>query len=132
MTPLRITCRVSAPDDEDLPNSEAHPFRLAIDEFADAIAAWLRTRGIDPDTHPAAVAAVDENGSLLTMSSDVPAWAAYFWLYLPQAPAAQAELMPIIIDHLSRAREALPDAKWKITSGDEELVWDSGRFHLVV
>ena len=132
MTPLRITCHVSAPGDEDLPEDEAHPFWLAIDALADAIAEWLMTRGIDPDTVASGVAGVDEYGSLLTMSTDVPAWAAYFWIYLPHAPAAQAELMPIIVDHLSRARAALPDATWEVALGDEPLVWDSGRFHLLV
>jgi hypothetical protein len=85
-----------------------YAFRQAIDALADAIANSLRARGIDPDA--LAYAGANEHGSLLTMSSDAPAWAAYFWIYLPAESAAQAALMPIILDHPSRARNAAPDA----------------------
>ena len=128
MNSLRVKCHVSAPDNEDLPNSDAHPFWIAIDELADAVAAFAKTRGVDPDA--LAVAGVAENGSLLTMSSDTPAWAAYFWVYLLIDPSAQATLLPIILDHLSRAKEAVPAATWEVTLGDEKLIWDAGRFRL--
>jgi hypothetical protein len=128
MSPLRLVCRVSAPDDQDLPADDAHPFWVAIDELADAVADTTRARGVDPDAM--ALMSESEEGSPLTQSGDAPAWAAYFWIYLPRDGKAQAALMPVILEHLSRAREALPDADWKVTLSDDPLVWDSGRFHL--
>jgi hypothetical protein len=128
MSPLRLVCHVTAPGDEDLPSEDAHPFWVAIDELADAVAEAARARGIDPDA--LALTSESEDGSLLTQSSDAPAWAAYFWIYLPRDGAAQAMLLPIILEHLSRARDALPAAGWKVTLGEDPLVWDGGRFHL--
>jgi hypothetical protein len=127
MVTVRLTCHVSAPGDEDLPADDDHPFQQAIDDLADAIAASLVERGVDPDT---LAPGENEHGSLLTMSSDAPAWAAYFWLYLPEDGAAQAALLPVILDYLSRAKEAVPDAAWKVTLGEESLIWDAGRFRL--
>ncbi|MEQ1752568.1 MAG: hypothetical protein ABL973_00380 [Micropepsaceae bacterium] len=128
MSSLRLVCHVSAPDGEELPAEDRHPFNAALDELAGAIAEHARKRGIDPDRM--SLSGEDGGGSLLTTSSDAPEWAAYFWVYLPKDQLAQSELLPLIIDHLVRAREAVPDAKWDVTLGTERLVWDDGRFRL--
>jgi len=116
------------PGDDELPNDDSHPFWLALDALADAVADAARARGIDPDVLE--VMSESEDGSLLIQSGDAPAWAARFWVYLPRDRAAQATLLPALLQHLAQAREALPDADWEVTLGGQPLVWEGGRFHL--
>lgn len=129
MTALRLVCHVNMPGDDDLPNDDAHPFWLALDELGDTIAASFKTRGLDPDSSD--YYWENDEGSLLTMSSDVPAYAAYFWLYLPSDPAIQATLLPAILVHLATAKQALSKADWTVTLDQKPLIWNDGRFHLV-
>jgi hypothetical protein len=129
VAPPRLTCHVHAPPGEDLPAANEHPFWLAIDELADAVAAWFEDHGVDPDAlgknweH--------EEGSLLTISSDAPSWAAYFWIYLPPDAAMQAEFLPMILDHLTRARHALPAATWQVALDDAPVTWADDHFRLL-
>ncbi len=129
MTPLRLVCHVDTPNDEDLPNDDTHPFWLALDDLGDTIAASFKARGLDPDSKD--FYWENDEGTLLTMSGDVPPYAAYFWVYLPSDPQTQAILLPSILAHLSRARQALPEANWSVTLAGQPLVWDDGRFHLL-
>ena len=59
MSALRLVCHVTAPGNDDLPNDDAHPFWIAIDELADAVADAARARGVDPDK----MALMQESGS---------------------------------------------------------------------
>ena len=128
MSALRLTCYVGAPLGGDFPQEEVHPFWVALDDLADAIAEAARERGLDPDTLDAWGDSKD--GTLLVQSSDAPRSVVYFWVYLPHDAAAQATLLPAILEHLALMREALPEAHWKAELGERPLGWDGGRFHL--
>jgi hypothetical protein len=124
----RITCHVSAPHGEDMPRDEAHPFWLAVDDLGDAVVKTLNEAGIQPDELLKSWST--ENGSHLTVSSDAPANAAYFWIYLPKEPAAQSTMLDTILLHLARARRALPNASWEVALGGNALVWADDKFRL--
>ena len=128
MSDLRLVWNVFVPTEGDFPADDDHPFWLAIDAIGDAVADAARARGVDPDEMEAMQES--DEGSPLVQSSDAPHWALRCWVYLPRDPAAQATLLPIVLEHLAEAREELPDAEWDVKLGERPLVWDGGRFHL--
>jgi hypothetical protein len=128
MSALRLTCYIGAPLGGDFPQDDAHPFWDGLEDLAEAIAQSARDRGLDPDA--LGFWGDSEEGTLLVQSSDAPRDVVYFWVYLPHDAAAQAALLPMILDHLALMREALPEAHWKAELGERPLVWDGGRFHL--
>jgi len=111
-----------------MPHDDAHPFWLAVDELGDAVVKTLKEAGIEPDGLLKTWST--ENGSHLTISSDTPANATYFWVYLPKEPAVQTAMLNTIMLHLAKARRALPDAGWNVALGDSLLIWADDRFHL--
>lgn len=111
-----------------MPRDEAHPFWLAVGDLGDAVVKTLKDAGIQPDELLKSWST--GNGSHLTISSDTPANAAYFWIYLPKEPAAQSTMLDTILHHLARARQALPDAGWEVALGGNALVWADGKFRL--
>jgi hypothetical protein len=113
-----------------MPRDDAHPFWLAIESLGDAVAKTLTEVGIDPEELLKTWST--ENGSHLTVSSDTPSNAAYFWVYLPMNPAAQSKMLGTILVHLTRARRALPEANWAAALDDLPLVWADEAFHLPV
>lgn len=125
---LRITCHISAPHGEDMPRDDTHPFWLAVDDLGDAVAKTLKEAGIDPEGLLQTWST--ENGSHLTISSDTPANAAYFWIYLPKEPAVQTTMLNLILLHLAQARRALPNAGWNVALGGNPLAWADGKFRL--
>ncbi|MBL8780766.1 MAG: hypothetical protein JNL06_07450 [Alphaproteobacteria bacterium] len=130
VSPLRITCHISAPHGENMPCDDAHPFWVAVDELGDAIVKTLKAAGIDPNELLKTWST--ENGSHLTVSSDTPANATYFWVYLPKEPTAQAAMLNTILFHLAHARRALPTAEWNVALGGNPILWADDKFHLSI
>lgn len=126
MSSLQLLCNVFVPRDCEFPQDDEDPYWVALDALGDAVAASVRTRGLDPDELEAM--RESDDGSLLTISSDAPKWAMRFWVYLPRDAAVQAALLPVLLGHLADARTALDDADWDVTLGERPLVWDSRRF----
>lgn len=129
MSALRLVCHVSAADGETLPRDDDHPYNVVLDDLGEAIAEFARRRDIDPDQMT--FEGEDGQGSLLTMSSDVPDYADYFWIYLPNDARVQAEMLPVILQFLEQARDVLPGSSWDVSLGAEKLIWNEGRLHLL-
>lgn len=113
-----------------MPCDDAHPFWVAVDELGDAIVKTLKAAGIDPNELLKTWST--ENGSHLTVSSDTPANATYFWVYLPKEPTAQAAMLNTILFHLAHARRALPTAEWNVALGGNPILWADDKFHLSI
>jgi len=129
VTSRRLTCQIDVPDGEDLPDDDSHPLWMTLDDLGDIIAVSFRARGLDPDSKDYYWA--NDEGSLLTISSDTPRGVLYFWVHLPSDPAIQATLLPAILVHLATAKQALPEAGWVVMLDQQPLIWSDGRFHLV-
>lgn len=111
-----------------MPRDDAHPFWLAIDDLGSAVVEALSKAGINTDELLQTWAT--ENGSHLTISSDRPSNATYFWVYLPREPAAQAAVLKAVLFHLARARKCLADADWSVALGETSLIWDGDEFYV--
>jgi hypothetical protein len=122
----RLRCEVMVDPDEGFPKEDAHPFWTEIDALADEIAALLAAQGVTPE----AASQHKENGSFLTISSDVPPDRYCFWIALPAEPARRARWLATCLDHLTRARTALPDAHWEVFLKDQPIPWSGRRFRI--
>jgi hypothetical protein len=118
----RLTCFITGSTDAAasnyFPENDDHAVWDEIDALADAIHSCLKPPG----------AAFDDIDGLLTTSSDTPWGCSYFWVRLPDAPTLRAEVLAICLDHLSRARLALPNVSWELSLDDAPLAWDGARF----
>ena len=123
MTSDRLRCFVSGYADPahpyHFPEDDDHPYWREIDMLADAIHARLIAAG-----------ATEPIDGLLTTSSDTPRGCSYFWVDLPIEADQRGEMLALCLDHLSRARLALPNVSWEISLEDAPLVWDGARFSL--
>jgi hypothetical protein len=128
MTLPRLECLVALSGDGEFPDDDEHPFYSALEDFSEAIADSLKERGADLDE--IARAEATEDGSMLTISSNTPRSMMHFWVYLAEDSQTQAALLPVLLEHLARMREALPEATFDVTLNKVPLVWEAGRFHM--
>lgn len=123
MTTEHLTCHIAVASGADFPD-DAHPLWAEIDALGDKIAASLKARGVAPDSISRAIG----NGSHLTVSSDAPDDCFYCWIELPSQPAVRAQWLSLCLDHLTRARQAFPDADWDVCIGERPVGWRGGEF----
>jgi hypothetical protein len=68
-------------------------------------------------------------GSGVHISSDAPPWADYRWVALPQFEPLRSRVIAAVLDCLSRARVACPQAHYEVKIGpaghEDQIPWDA-------
>jgi len=103
----RLCCHIGVVRDDSFPGDDAHPLWAEIDALGER-----------------------------TISSDAPLGSFYFWIELPAERAIRSQRLSICLDHLTRARNAFPDAGWEVRIEEWDgvtltlrpIVWCGGEF----